>query len=95
VPVIAEPPLRWISPNAIAIGSGGAAVLPPLDRFAIRVAEFRERTRLEARQDGKLLARSRPLPLIPGRPVHLRASWLASVDPDGGPVRIGVERSVG
>lgn len=89
VPVIAESPLRWISPNAIAIGSGVAAVLPPLDRFAIRAAEFRERARLEARQDGKLLVRSRPLRLIPGRPVHLRASWLASVNPAGDPVRIG------
>jgi hypothetical protein len=83
VPVIAEPPLRWISPNAIAIGA-----VPPLGRFAIRAAEFTERAVLEARQDGKLLTRSRPLRLIPGRPVHLRASWLTSVNPAGGPVRV-------
>jgi thioredoxin reductase len=88
VPVVAEPPLRWISPNAI----GADAVLPPLGRFAIRAAEFRERARLEARQDGRLLARSRPLRLIPGRPVHLRASWVTSVNPGGGPVHVGVER---
>jgi thioredoxin reductase len=107
VPVIADPPLRWISPNAVAIaaaggagisasaiaagtGAGVAAVPPPLGRFAIRAAEFHERARLEARQDGRLLARSRPLRLIPGRPVHLRASWLASVDPAGGPVSVGL-----
>jgi thioredoxin reductase len=102
VPVIAGPPLRWISPNAIAAGTGtgtgivnghGTAtgiVPPPLGRFAIRAAEFRERARLEARQDGRLLARSRPLRLIPGRPVHLRASWLPSVDPAGGPVHVGI-----
>ncbi len=97
VPVIADPPLRWISPNAIAIAAGTSvdAVPPPLGRFAIRAAEYRARARLEAWQDGRLLARSRPLPLIPGRPVHLRASWLTSVDPDGGPVRVGVERPVG
>lgn len=89
VPVVAEPPLRWISPNAIVAGAG--AVLPPLGRFAIRPAEFRPRARLEARQDGRLLARSRPLWLIPGRPVHLRASWVTSVNPDGGPVRVGAE----
>jgi hypothetical protein len=83
VPVIAEPPLRWISPNAIAIGA-----VPPLGRFAIRAAEFTERAVLEARQDGKLLTRSRSLRLIPGRPVHLRASWLTSVNPAGGPVRV-------
>ena len=86
VPVVADLPLRWISPNAI----GAGAVLPPLGRFAIRSAEFRPRARLEARQDGRLLARSRPLRLIPGRPVHLRASWVTSVHPDGGPVRVGV-----
>ena len=65
---------------------------PPLGRFAIRAAEFRQRARLEAWQDGRLLARSRPLRLIPGRPVHLRASWLTSVDPAGGPVRVGSGR---
>jgi thioredoxin reductase len=91
VPVIAEPPLRWISPNAVGVGGGGA-VLPPLDRFAIRPAEFRPRARLEAWQDNRLLARSRPLSLVPGRPVHLRASWITSVDPAGGPVRVGAGR---
>ena len=94
VPVIADPPLRWISPNAVAVaiaaGAGAAAVPPPLGRFVIRAADFRERAGLEARQDGRLLARSRPLRLIPGRPVHLRASWLPSVDPAGGPVRVGL-----
>jgi NADPH-dependent 2,4-dienoyl-CoA reductase/sulfur reductase-like enzyme len=89
VPVVAEPPLRWISPNAIVAGTG--AVPPPLGRFAIRAAEFRPRARLEAWQDGRLLARSRPLRLIPGRPVHLSAGWLPSVNPNGGPVRIGAE----
>ena len=91
VPVSAGPPLRWISPNAVAVSATGI-VPPPLGRFAIRAAGFREQARLEARQDGRLLARSRPLRLIPGRPVHLRASWLTSVDPAGGPVRVGTER---
>ena len=68
-------------------------MLPPLGRFTLRAAEFRRLARLETRQDGRLLARSRPLRLIPGRPVHLRASWLAKVDPGGGPVRVGVERA--
>src|SRR5579863_1996892 len=110
VPVIADLPLRWISPNAIAPGAavdtragigtgtsdgivnGTGIVPPPLGRFAIRAAEYRARARLEAWQAGRLLTRSRPLPLIPGRPVHLRASWLASVDPDGGPVHVGIDR---
>jgi thioredoxin reductase len=89
VPVIAEPPLRWISPNVIAADS----VLPPLRRFTLRAAEYRRLARLETRQDGRLLARSRPLRLIPGRPVYLRASWLARVDHGGGPVRVHVGRA--
>ncbi len=86
IPVTAEPPLHWISPNLIAAGQAA----PPLGRFILRAAEFRRLARLAARQDGRLLARSRPLRLIPGRPVYLRASWLSRVDPGGGPVRVGV-----
>jgi thioredoxin reductase len=83
VPVLAEPPLRWISPNV-----AGAAAAPPLGRFVLRSGEFRRGARLEARQDGRLLTRSRPVRLIPERPVHLGAGWLDQVDPAGGPVRV-------
>ncbi|HEY1005091.1 MAG TPA: FAD-dependent oxidoreductase [Streptosporangiaceae bacterium] len=83
VPVLVEPPLRWISPNAI-----GSAAPPPLGRFVLRSAGFRRGARLEVRQDGRLLARTRPGRLIPERPVHLGAGWLARVDPAGGPVRV-------
>ena len=84
LPVLVEPPLRWISPNAI----GPAAAPPPLGRFVLRSADFRRGARLEVRQDGRLLARSRPARLIPGRPVHLGAGWLTRLDPAGGPVRV-------
>jgi len=87
VPVTAESPLRWISPNLV----GADRVAPSLGRFILRAAEFRRLARLAVRQDGRVLARSRPLRLIPGRPVYLRASWLTRVDPGGGPVRVGVE----
>ena len=89
IPVIAESPLRWISPNIIAAGP----VPPPLGRFTLRAAEPRPFARLETRQDGRLLARSRPVRLIPGRPVYLRAAWLDQVDPGGGPVRVGTEHA--
>jgi hypothetical protein len=78
-----EPPLRWISPNAIV-----SAAAPPLGRFVLRSGEFRRGVRLEARQDGRLLARSRQIRLVPGRSVHLGAGWLARVDSAGGPVRV-------
>jgi hypothetical protein len=84
LPVLVEPPLRWISPNVI----GASAAPPPLGRFVLRSADFRRLARLEVRQDGRLLARSRPARLIPARPVHLGAGWLPRVDPAGGPVRV-------
>jgi thioredoxin reductase len=87
VPVRVEPPLRWISPNAIAV-AGGSAAPPPLGRFVLRSAEFRRLARLEVRQDGRVLGRSGPVRLIPGRPVHLGAGWLARVDPAGGAVYV-------
>jgi thioredoxin reductase len=83
LPVLVAPPLRWISPNAI-----GSATPPPLGRFVLRSAVFRRGVRLEVRQDGRLLARSRRARLIPERPVHLGAAWLDRVDPAGGPVRV-------
>jgi thioredoxin reductase len=89
-PVLVAPPLRWISPNVI----GASAAAPPLGRFVLRSQDFRRLARLEVRQDGRLLARSRPVRLIPGRPVHLDAGWLPRVDPAGGPVRV-VTASVG
>ena len=83
VPVLVEPPLRWISPNV-----AGSAAAPPLGRFVLRSGEFRRGARLEARQDGRLLTRSRPVRLIPERPVQLGAGWLDQVDPAGGPVLV-------
>jgi thioredoxin reductase len=83
VPVLVEPPLGWISPNAIT-----SAMPPPLGRFVLRSQVFVRLARLEVRQDGRLLARSRPARMVPGRPVHLDAGWLARVDLAGGPVRV-------
>jgi thioredoxin reductase len=83
VPVGVESPLLWISPNAVADGTP-----PPLGRFTLRAAGFGPPGRLEARQDGRLLGRSRQQRLIPGRPAHLPGSWLGGVDPAGGPVRV-------
>ncbi len=87
------PPLLWISPNAVAVG-GASAPPPPLGRFTLRAARFGPPGRLEVRQDGRLLGRSRPQRLIPGRPLHLPGSWLPGVDPAGGPVRVATASAV-
>jgi thioredoxin reductase len=89
IPVVPEPPLSWISPNAIP-GPPAPHSPPPLGRFTLRSAEFRHMARLDVRQDGRRLALSRPGRLIPGRPAHLDARWLAQADPAGGPISVAV-----
>jgi thioredoxin reductase len=131
VPITVEPPLAWISPNAIRFparsdpgplparseagpvpapsdpgsvpapsdpGSVPAPVLPPpgaaptpppRGRFLLRSQVFRRRAVLEVRQGDRVLARKRAR-LIPGRPVHLDAGWLAGVRPSDGPVLVAL-----
>jgi len=62
----------------------------PRGRFVMRSRVFRRLARIEIRQDGRLLARSRPASLVPGRPVHLAAGWVSQVDPAGGPVHVAL-----
>jgi thioredoxin reductase len=93
VPITAEQPLAWISPNAIRFtGPADAApVLPPRGRFLLRSQVFQRRAVLEVRQDDQVLASKRAR-LIPGRPVHLDANWLGSVRPSGGAVLVALAR---
>jgi thioredoxin reductase len=83
VPLTVAAPLRWISPNAVRV----PAPPPPRGRFLLRSDVFRRHARLEVRQDGRLLATARAS-LVPARPVHLDAGWLARVDQSGGPVQV-------
>ena len=86
IPVTVASPLAWISPNLISTTSA----LPPRGRFLLRSEIFRRRARLEVRQGDRVLARERAR-LIPGRPVHLSADWLAQVRPSDGPVLVAEE----
>ena len=85
VPVTVAAPLAWISPNMIR----NPATPPPRGRFLLRSEVFRRRAWLEVRQGERPLARARAR-LIPGRPVHLDAGWLAGVRPSDGPVLVTV-----
>jgi thioredoxin reductase len=98
IPVTVEPPLAWISPNAIRFPAplsaaptpsppGAALTPPPRGRFLLRSQVFRRRAGLEVRQADRVLATERAR-LIPGRPVHLDAGWLADVRPSDGPVSV-------
>jgi pyruvate/2-oxoglutarate dehydrogenase complex dihydrolipoamide dehydrogenase (E3) component len=83
IPVAVQPPLRWISPNAVR-----PPLLPPRGRFLLRCDSFHPAARLEVRQGTRLLATARTGRLIPGRPVHLPGAWTAHVDPAACPVQI-------
>jgi thioredoxin reductase len=85
IPVTVAAPLRWISPNAIQAGG------PPPARghFLLRSEVFRRAARLEVRQADRVLATARAR-LVPGRPVHLGAGWMARANPSAGAVRVAL-----
>jgi thioredoxin reductase len=85
VPVTVAAPLAWISPNVIR----SPATPPPRGRFLLRSEVFRRHAWLEVHQGDRRLARARAR-LIPGRPVHLDAGWMAGVRPSEGPVLVRV-----
>jgi thioredoxin reductase len=85
IPVNATAPLSWISPNAIRIPGPP----PPRGRFILRSEVFRRLARLEIRQGDRILATARTR-LVPGRPVHIDAGWMARAEPSAGPVHVAL-----
>jgi thioredoxin reductase len=83
IPIRVASPLAWIAPNAIR----SSRTRPPRGRFVLRSEVFLRRARLEVRQDDRVLASARSR-LVPGRPVHLDASWLARAELSAGPVHV-------
>ena len=84
LPVTAEPPLLWVTPNALR--AGGRA--PPRGRFVLRSDVCARLARLEVSQDGRRLATGVSFGMKPDRPVRLSASWTSRADPGGGPVTV-------
>jgi hypothetical protein len=87
VPVTVAAPLLWISPNAVS----PASPEPPRGRFVLRSGAFAGLTRLEVRQDGRLL-QSAHARLVPGRSIPLDGRWARHVDSAGGPVLVASVR---
>ena len=86
VPVLAEPPLRWVAPNLISSGDGD----PLRRRFLLRSERFLRAPRIAVRQDDRALWDGRLRRLVPGRSAGISARWAPRVDPDGGPVTVSV-----
>ncbi|MEV6957699.1 FAD-dependent oxidoreductase [Streptomyces sp. NPDC051207] len=82
VPLLVDPPLRWIAPNRVTPGDHHPYVLrtsAPLPRVVLTVT-----------QDGRPLHQARLGPALPNRTLTLTARWTRRVDPGGGPVRVSV-----
>jgi thioredoxin reductase len=81
VPIVCEPPLGWIAPNAVA-----GADAPARGRFALRAREFLRAPRIEIAQGERTLWKGRVRRLMPGRSTRLPQAWVGEVDPAGEPV---------
>ncbi len=83
--VVAEPPIRWVSPSAIAAD----ARTIPHGRFLLRVDACLDAATIEICQDGRVLGREHHRRLAPARSIRLGTAWLAAVAFDGGPIVVG------
>jgi len=79
VPLRCEPPIRWVSPNAV----DDRPTPPPHGRFILRVSELRSGAALVVAQGGRELWRGRRRRLVPNLPLYAPSAWLTRVDLDG------------
>jgi thioredoxin reductase len=86
VPLVCEPPLRWVSPNLVVPRDPAATPRHLLARTSI----FARRATVSAHQDGRELWAGHVRRTVPNMPVHLPARWLDRVQP-GGPVTLHLE----
>jgi thioredoxin reductase len=85
VRLVAEAPLRWISPGLLG------DVAPPRNKLLAWTDTLVRSPTVTARQDGAVLARRRlPWPASPGRMFRIPAGIVAGATPDGGPVTMTV-----
>lgn len=85
VRLVAEAPLRWISPGLIG------DVAPPRKKLLAWTETLVRSPTVIARQHGAVLARRRlPWPASPGRMFRIPAGIVAGASPEGGPVTVTV-----
>ncbi|MFJ2154650.1 NAD(P)/FAD-dependent oxidoreductase [Streptomyces sp. NPDC087856] len=80
VPLVVQPPLRWIAPNLVAPGDEHP--------YLLRTSVPARRSVLQVVQDGRLLHQERLRAAVPHRTLTLPAGWTRLVDGNGGPVRV-------
>jgi thioredoxin reductase len=88
VRLVADAPLRWISPGLLRPGDGG----PPRDRLLAWTDTLVRSPVVTTRQDGRVLASRRlPWPASPGRMFRIPAQIVAGAARDGGPVTVALQ----
>ncbi|MGW2823997.1 NAD(P)/FAD-dependent oxidoreductase [Streptomyces sp. NPDC001443] len=87
VPLLVDPPLRWIAPNRVVPADGSQGERGP---YVLRTSVVAARPVLNVSQDDRLLhtERLRTRTAVPHRTLALTAHWTGRVDPKGGPVRV-------
>ncbi|WP_319434124.1 NAD(P)/FAD-dependent oxidoreductase [Mycobacterium sp. RTGN5] len=87
VRLVAEAPLRWISPGVLRPGDGA----PPRNRLLAWTDTLLRSPVVTTRQDGAVLASRRlPWAASPGRMFRIPAGMVAGAARDGGPVTVTV-----
>ncbi|MHB1596560.1 MAG: NAD(P)/FAD-dependent oxidoreductase [Streptosporangiaceae bacterium] len=86
IPVIHNPPVAWVSPNALPRGSAGV----PHGHFIMRVDRRLDHSVLRVVQGDRVLWSRSYRRLRPALPIYVPQNWVASVHADTGPVSIEV-----
>jgi thioredoxin reductase len=87
IPLRAEAPFRWISPNGFRPGDPA----PARGRLLLWTEELVRAPHVSVRQDGSELAHRRlPWPASPGRAFRIPAALLDRANPERGPVTVGL-----
>lgn len=87
VRLLAERPLRWISPNLLRPGDAA----PARHRLLLWTDHLVRVPRVVARQDGRVVGRrTLPWPASPGRVFRVPSSLLNAVEQTGGPVTVSL-----
>ncbi|WP_202879254.1 NAD(P)/FAD-dependent oxidoreductase [Nocardioides cynanchi] len=88
VELVAAAPFRWVTPQRLLLG-----IEPPRGHLLLWPEAYQRLPVVRAVQDGRVLARHRlSWPAAPGRVFRVPAGLVASANPHGGPVELGLER---
>ncbi len=87
VPLVVEPPLRWVFPNSVSLPDAAAS-----GGFIFQVREFCRDVRVTVSQGERLLYSKTYRSLGPNTSARLDSRWLSAVKPDGEGLRVSARQ---